>query len=248
MPRLEAPRLADVIARDLEQRVLEGSYRPGDRLPAERELAATLGVSRSSLREAIQKLVTRGLLQSRQGGGTYVTDRLEAGFSEPWEEMLQSHPAVGEDLLEFRHMLEASAAAWAAQRATEADRERLRRSFAAMVKAFDGDDLEQKVEQDLGFHMAIAEASHNVVVGHLTASLLRVMRDQLRRNLAELTRVPEHGAQIMAQHGAILEAIEAGAPDRAKESAATHIGFVRERLAETLRAQSRSERALRRLG
>ena len=115
--RLAAPRLADTIAAELEQRILEGSWNAGDRLPAERELSAQLGVSRASLREAIQKLVARGLLSTRQGGGTFVTDRLEAGFLDPWEELLQKHASVREDLLEFRELLEAKAAACAADHA-----------------------------------------------------------------------------------------------------------------------------------
>ena len=68
----------------LETLLLEGSFRPGDRLPPERQLAEQLGVSRPSLREAIQKLAARGLVMSRQGGGTFVTERLDAVFTEPW--------------------------------------------------------------------------------------------------------------------------------------------------------------------
>ena len=67
----------------LERRILEGSLKPGDRLAPERELAIEFGVSRPSLREAIQKLASKGMVQSRQGGGTYVTDRLESTFLRP---------------------------------------------------------------------------------------------------------------------------------------------------------------------
>ena len=77
-------RLADTVAAELEKRILEGSLKPGDRLPAERALALDMNVSRPSLREAIQKLVAKGLLSTRHGGGTWVTDRLEAHFVDPW--------------------------------------------------------------------------------------------------------------------------------------------------------------------
>ena len=83
MSKLQVPRVSDAVATTLEQRILEGSLKPGDRLPAERELAAELGVSRPSLREAIQKLASKGLLRSQQGGGTYVTGALQAGFLDP---------------------------------------------------------------------------------------------------------------------------------------------------------------------
>jgi len=237
--KMTAPRLADVVAREIEQRVLEGGLKPGDRLPSERELSVQLGVSRASLREAIHKLATRGLLESRQGGGTFVTDRLDASFANPWEEILRDHPAVHEDMLEFRHMLEGRAAECAARRATVADRERVRQSLARLEAAFAGDDLDAQVDTDLAFHQAIAEAAHNVIVGHLTASLLRLLRDNLRRNLSELLQVPAAKGQLLDQHRAVWRAIEQGDADRALSAAADHIGYVRQNLTRMLRSDAR---------
>jgi GntR family transcriptional repressor for pyruvate dehydrogenase complex len=246
--KLNIPRVSDAVARDIEQRILEGSLKPGDRLSPERELAAEMGVSRTSLREAIQKLTLRGLLHSRQGEGNFITNRLDASFAEPWEEMLRDHPSVREDLLEFRHMLEAKAAECAARRATDADRERLALSFKQLEDAFKGDDLDLQVDRDLGFHQAIAEAAHNAIIGHLTASLLRLMRDHIRRNLSELMRMPEAREELARQHRAVWEAIDHGGGDRARTAATEHIDFVRERLSETMRNEARRESALRRLG
>lgn len=236
---MTAPRLADVVAREIEQRVLEGRLKPADRLPAERELSAQLGVSRASLREAIQKLVARGLLESRQGGGTFVTDRLDASFGNPWEEILRDHPAVHEDMLEFRHMLEGRAAECAALRATAADRERVRLCLEQLEAAFAGNDLDSQVDSDLAFHQAIAEASHNVIVGHLTASLLRLMRDNLRRNLSELMQVSAAREALLAQHRAVWRAIETGDATQALAAAANHIGYVRQNLTRMLRSDAR---------
>jgi GntR family transcriptional repressor for pyruvate dehydrogenase complex len=246
--KMQVPRISDAIARDLEQRILEGSLKPGDRLPAERELSLDLGVSRASLREAIQKLVSRGMLTSRQGEGTFVTNRLDASFSEPWEEMLRGHASVREDLLEFRHILESKDAECAALRATEADRERLGNCFERLEEAFIGDDLDEQVARDLAFHQAIAEASHNAIIGHLTASLLRLMHDHIRRNLSELMRMPTARENLRAQHRRVWESIRDGSADRAVSAATEHIDFVRARLAETLRSEARRESALRRLG
>ena len=236
-----APRLAEVVAREIEKRVLEGGLKPGDRLPAERELSAQLGVSRASLREAIQTLAARGLLESRQGGGTFVTDRLDAGFASPWEEILRDHPAVHEDVLEFRHMLEGRAAECAARRATVADRERIRQSLEQLETAFAGDDLDAQVDTDLAFHQSIAEAAHNVIVGHLTASLLRLLRDNLRRNLSELMRVPAARTQLLDQHRAVWRAIEQGNAEQALKAAADHISYVRQDLTRMLRSDSRNK-------
>jgi GntR family transcriptional repressor for pyruvate dehydrogenase complex len=90
--KVQVPRISDAVASSLERRILEGSLKPGDRLPPERELAIELGVSRPSLREAIQKLASKGMVQSRQGGGTYVTDRLESSFFDPWQDMMGRTP------------------------------------------------------------------------------------------------------------------------------------------------------------
>ncbi len=111
-------RLSDTVAHQLEQRILEGALKAGDRLPAEREFALELGVSRPSLREAIQKLASKGLLYSRQGGGTYVADQLNESLANPWAQMLEAHPGLEGDLLEFRALLETQCAEWAASRAT----------------------------------------------------------------------------------------------------------------------------------
>jgi len=237
--RMTAPRLADVVAKEIEQRVLEGRLKPGDRLPSERDLSVQLGVSRASLREAIHKLAARGLLESRQGGGTFVTDRLDSSFGNPWEQILRDHPAVHEDMLEFRHMMEARAAECAALRATVADRERVRQCLALLEQAFAGNDLDVQVDTDLAFHQAIAEASHNVIVGHLTASLLRLMRDNLRRNLSELMQVPAAKEQLLDQHRAVWRAIEQGDAAKALEAATDHIGYVRQNLTRMLRSDAR---------
>jgi GntR family transcriptional repressor for pyruvate dehydrogenase complex len=82
--RTAVTRMSDTVAAELEKRILEGSLKVGDRLPSERDFAVELGVSRPTLREAIQKLTSKGLIASRHGGGTYVTNRLEAQFVDPW--------------------------------------------------------------------------------------------------------------------------------------------------------------------
>jgi GntR family transcriptional repressor for pyruvate dehydrogenase complex len=245
--KVQVPRISDAVAASLERRILEGSLKPGDRLPPERELAIELGVSRPSLREAIQKLASKGMVQSRQGGGTYVTHRLESSFFDPWQDMMGAHPNLREDLLEFRRMLEGQAAEWAAERATEADLTRLTQAFDALRDAFAADDLERRSTADIAFHQAIGEASHNVLIGHLSAALLRLMHDNIRLNLGELRTIPAAGTLLLNQHTAIYSAIVERKPQAAKAAAETHIDFVRETLAQSLRSAARRESAERRL-
>lgn len=240
-------RISDAVAAELERRILEGSLKPGDRLPAERELAAELGVSRPSLRLAIQHLVTRGLVVTQHGGGTVVTDRLDAPMVDPWQQMLQGHPMLQTDLLEFRHILEGEAARLAAERATDADIARIDAAFAALDAAYAGKEIAACIDTDVAFHQAIAEASHNVLIGHLTASLLRVIHSHVGSNLAYLQARTTQWEQLKAQHRAIWHAVRERHSDVARHAAREHIEFVRQSMAETARAEERSRTAQRRL-
>lgn len=249
MPQRPAvPRLSDIVANDLEKRILEGSLKPGDRLESERELALELGVSRPSLRAAIQKLVDKGLLTTRHGGGTHVTDRLEAHFVDPWQQMLSGHPALQRDLLEFRQMLESQAASLAAERATEADLARLDAAYAELETMYADGDLDSCIGIDAAFHQVIAEAAHNALIGHLSASLMKVLHSDVARNLEHLHAQPPRWDCLQAQHRAIWLAIRERKPEAAARAARQHIEFVRQSMAENAQQDERRGSALRRLG
>ena len=239
-------RIADVVARDLEQRILEGSLKAGDRLPSERTLALELNISRPSLREAMQKLVAKGLLETRHGGGTVVTNRLQATFSDPWQDMMQTHPMLQADMLEFRHMLEGEAAMLAAERATDVDLERIDAAYAALEQAYDSGDMAACVATDVAFHQAIADASHNTLIGHLVASLMRVIHGHVSDNLVHLHALPKQWEQLRAQHRAIWESVRQRVADDAMRVSREHINFVRHSMEEAARIEDRRNSALRR--
>jgi GntR family transcriptional repressor for pyruvate dehydrogenase complex len=246
--KIAVQRLSDTIAHELERRILEGALKPGDRLQPERELSAELGVSRPSLREAIQKLVSKGLLHSRQGGGTYVTDQLDAGFTDPWQQMLRQHPNIQSDMLEFRAMLESEAAALAARRATDADMQRIGDAYARVEGLFaqgpSAAVFEEQVIADLAFHQAIAEAAHNVMFGHLTASLFRVTHDHIDRNLRHLRRLEDDWQELRAQHAAIWEGVRTRNAAAAQSAVRRHMDFVQESMLASARHEERESRAV----
>jgi GntR family transcriptional repressor for pyruvate dehydrogenase complex len=245
--KISAPKISDVIAGTLERRILEGSLKPGDRLLPERELAVELGVSRPSLREAIQKLASRGLLASRQGGGTFVTRQLEASFVDPWQEMLRAHTGLREDLLEFRRLLGGQMAEWAAERRLEEDLLRLVEAFAALQAAVDGADPRAQLACERRFQQAIAEAAHNIFLGHQVAAVLRLLEEDLLLNLTELSESPRALTLLKTQHTALFEAIRDRNPAAARRAAEVHFDFIHESLAQSLRAAARRESAVRRL-
>jgi GntR family transcriptional repressor for pyruvate dehydrogenase complex len=241
-------RISDVVATGLEKRILEGSLKPGDRLPSERDFAVELGVSRPSLREAIQKLISKGLLATRHGGGTFVTDRLEAHFVDPWQEMLTGHPVLHRDLLEFRQMLESQAAALAAERATNVDIERLDALYATLDSVYANGNVAACIDADVAFHQAIAEAAHNVLIGHMTASLMKLIHGHVSINLEHLHARPQGWQELRKQHHAIWRAIREHLPDSAAHHAKNHIEFVRQSMNDANQEVERRQSALRRQG
>jgi len=239
-------RISDKVVTNLEVRILEGSLKPGDQLSSERDLALELGVSRPSVREAIQSLVTKGMLQTRHGGRTVVTDKLASSFVDSWQDMLIKHPNIQADILDFRDMLEGQAAYFASLRATEVDLHNLEQAHSNISKAYAVCELKEMVAADVAFHQTIAEASHNVLIIHLSATLLKLINEHVTRNLKYLNGRLKDRSQLEDQHLAILTAIKNRMPEKALEASKRHIHFVKESMKASAEEQERIESANRR--
>lgn len=234
--------VAEEAQRALEVHLLDGSWSPGTRLPAERALAATLGVSRNSLREAIFCLKARGLLVSKRGSGVFVTDRLQAAISSPWGQLVADHPELRWDTLEFRRELEAATAYHAARRADKSDLKKIEGIVRRLLKAYEGGERRAEHQADADFHEAIAVASHNSMFLYLHSSILRILREHISLNLVGL----ESGTRIIAdhlrdQHLRIWEAIRTHQPDAARQAMIAHIDYTRAELAR--REDAKPDRA-----
>lgn len=250
-PPLQQRRLSDEIVDRIETLILEGTLKPGERLPAERTLAEEFGVSRPSLREALQKLVARGLLVSRQGGGTFVSAEIGSSFRDPLLALLENNPETQRDLLEFRHTLEGSCAYYAAQRATEPDRMRLSAAFDRVVEchARPAGKVSRAEEgaADAHFHLAIAEASHNAVLLHTIRSLFQLLERSVVTNIGGMyPQGSEVRDALMEQHRELYRAIMEGRADEARTLSNRHLIYVQDVLAEAQNAALRTERANRR--
>lgn len=249
--RVKSPKISDAIVRQLEARILEGTLRPGERLPPERDLAQRLDVSRPSLREALQKLEALGLVETRQGGGTYVSAVLAPTLTDPLVQLFQRHPETVYDLLEFRQALEGIAAYYAAGRATQADREILERRFSAMDEAHRRADPGAEAEADAELHLAIAEAAHNVVLLHIMRGLFDLLRRGIVSSRERLYTREGVREVLLRQHRHLCEALLAGDAEAARTAAHDHLVFVESTLREIERDEERrlrSERRLRTLG
>jgi GntR family transcriptional repressor for pyruvate dehydrogenase complex len=225
-----APGRVEHVMRQLEMALLDGTYGVATRLPAERVLAERYGVARNTVREAIQRLAARGLLRSRQGAGVYVTEQLRVSTPSPWSQLIADHPAVRDDVLEFRRVLEGATAYFAALRGTDEDRERIRAQYAALAAARGADDKAAEAAADARLHEAIARASHNTMFLHLHASVIGLLREHIAVNGSNLRAMEtDVGDALLGQHRAICEAICCGRADDARAAMQQHIDYVASR-------------------
>ena len=247
--KIKPQRLSDTIARQLETMILEGVLKPGERLPAERDLAQQLAVSRPSLREALQKLDNAGLLESRHGGGTFVRNAIASTLTEPLVEVLARHPQAALDFIALRSTLEGMSAADAARRGTAEDRAMLTARFEAMVAVHETPERAGTAEDeaDADFHLAIAEASHNIMLLQVMRGLLEMIRKDVVFNRAQVYAEPGARQTLLDQHRAIYDAIMARDPDGAQTAAQAHMAHVGRVLRSFQEDQARAEIARLRL-
>ena len=234
--KIRQPKLSDVIEQQLEHLILEGTLRPGEKLPPERELAKQFDVSRPSLREAIQRLEAKGLLLRRQGGGTFVQTNLWQSFSDPLAE-----------LLETRHALEGIAAYYAALRGTDEDLARIRDCHIVIQQAQESGDLDAEADAVMQYQIAVTEAAHNVVLLHLLRCMGPMLEQNVRQNFELLYSRREMLAKVSSHRAGIFEAIVAREPEKAREASHRHLAFIEEILLDLSREHTRRERSLRRL-
>jgi GntR family transcriptional regulator, L-lactate dehydrogenase operon regulator len=234
------------LSEQIEALIVGGNLQTGARLPSERQLASDFGVSRSSLREAIQQLVSRGRLVSRRGGGTYVTEppmemAINHAFS-PLNNLMRDRPDYWQDVMEIRTSLEGDAAFFAAKRATNADKVRLRQELIRVSDSLLKRDQHSSARTDADFHMAIAHASHNAVLIQVMAGLFDLMEQSISHSLERLYQIPSTVETLERQHATIVDAILAGRADQARDAALEHLSYVDERLRPLEEAAARQRR------
>ncbi|MGQ4596393.1 FCD domain-containing protein [Nocardia sp. R6R-6] len=229
-------RTHEQVLAQIEQKIFDGTLRAGEKLPSERELVMMLGVSRTSVREALRALEAMGIIESRTGSGqssgSVVTDKSTPALTN----LLRLHIALANiklaDLVETRVQLERSAASAAAAARTEDDLRRLS-SLVESMRAADSDYPEFN-ELDTEFHLTIARVSGNA----LAADLMQVLRGAVEREMAEAFAGFDDwravANSLVDEHEAILHAIGKGDGQAAAELAAAHIvRFYQDRIANS---------------
>lgn len=221
-------RTHELVLQRIEEQIVAGNLRVGDRLPAEREFAAQLGVSRSSIREAVRILEAQGVLTSGVGAGPDSGTVVSALPAEALTRVLRLHLALSSfdlaELVEARVTLERSSARLAAVGASDQDLAAL----DALLVQMDDLALSREAFDDLdtAFHVHLARASHNRLVSDVTVALRNSLRSDIHSAFGRLDDWPAVRAGLVADHAAIADALRARDPQAAAERVERHIrGF-----------------------
>jgi GntR family transcriptional regulator, transcriptional repressor for pyruvate dehydrogenase complex len=214
---IKKTRLYEEVVGQLHQLIDDGKLKAGDRLPAERELAETFRVSRSSVREAIKTLENEGMVTSRPGSGTFITAVNVEALIPPLASLLSRGKDALVDLFEMRCLVEPSIAALAAERATPADILRLKEIYTQQERQIDHDA--PAVDSDAAFHLTIGRATHNAALQRLVASIVEILKPIREKSL----QTPGRAHKSLASHREILVAIERHDPELARQAMRRHI-------------------------
>jgi GntR family transcriptional repressor for pyruvate dehydrogenase complex len=208
MEEIEIRGVSDAISERILKLVSTGALKPGDALPSQRQLASQLGVSLSSLREALFALAAIGVIEVKRGRGTFVCDHPADSLVKQLDWALLMQEEETRELFEARQVIDVSVAGYAAQRATDEQIARMSALFEGMMESWKARDLSLLDEQDLHFHLAVAEAAGNSLLLHLAQSLYALVD--------RFIKVVPHTKAGMENHRRVLQAIVERDPAKAE--------------------------------
>lgn len=230
-------RLVDRVVNEIQGLIVGGQLEPGMKLPPERELADELGVSRTVIREAVQILVAKGLLETKPGVGTIVRQVTRDQISEPLSLLVQLRDGgvSFEELHQVRSILEVEIAGLAALQATEADIAYLKQLMTDMEA--NQDNLDVFAASDADFHQALARTTHNPLLDLLVG----VIRDLLRDYIMRVTRHLDPSQHVIPYHHQILQRVTAKDVEGARQAMREHLEQIKKNHEEALAAQQRDQ-------
>lgn len=236
-------KLSQSVVEQIELLILRGILRPGERLPSERDLSERMGVSRPSLREAIAELEAKGLLARRAGAGIYVSDSLDSSFPPALTELFSRHDEAVYDYIAFRRDMEGLAAERAAKFASDTDLAVIDELFRKMEKAPEG----QGSDIDSNFHMAIVEASHNVLMVHMMRTIYDLLKQGVFYSRRVVIQITNTRQDLLDQHRAINDALQARDAPAARKAVEAHMDYVTQAYSDLRRADRNEKVAKQRL-
>lgn len=230
-------KVSDEIVNQIKTQISEGILKPGERLPPERELVKEFGVSRPSLREALNSLVAMGFLGVK-GKRTFVKSVASETMQNSLSLLIKTDTKKIFDLIEVRKALETWNAYFAAKRATVDDIALLEELIESMRKTIEEQGTAFE-EQDADLHLAIARATHNTLQAHLMFTI----HDTLKEFIGRYYTIMRDDKNIFDQHTKIVEAIKNKAPDLARREVFRHLEYVESQVKELIQSEKGSSRS-----
>ncbi len=228
--KIKPKRVSQQVFEQLRDLIYRGQLKPGDQLLPERKLSEVMGVSRPTVREAINKLVDRGLVENRQGQGTFVRSPANRQHQNLLKAMIDGHDASLMELLEVRLALECNAALLAARRATAEDISALEKCHADMCARIEQGGMGQGF--DVQFHMSLAYATANPVQIHIMKNIYDLIQFGIKESMEHLYRNPDNMRALVKQHGKIVEMIRRRDETGALQAMREHLKFVMQAVAK----------------
>lgn len=241
--------VSDAVAQRIERLIVDGVLKAGQPLPSERRLCEKLGISRSALREGLQVLRGRGIIDTTHGRDSRVANLSGSQDASPLMHLFSSQPRTLFDLLEVRALLESESARLAALRGTDADFILLTRRYEEMLAAHGQTNIDayEQARLDHAFHLAICDASHNPVLLFTLKSLTDLMLNSVFASVNNLYHRPAQKRQIDRQHARLYHAVINRLPEQAQRAARQHIHSIRDNFQEIEQEEQRLVRATMRL-
>lgn len=233
--KVQPEKLSTSVVRQIEQLILRGVLRPGERLPSERELSDRLGVSRPSLREAVSELQDNGLLETRAGAGIFVAEVMGNAFSPALTRLFAAHDEAVFDYIAFRRDIEGLAATRACTMASDTDLKVIDSVFNRMEAAHPKRNPAEEAAIDADFHMSIIEASHNVIMLHMLRSMFDLLREGVFYNRNVMFKQRTTRDDLLEQHRAINIALQNRDAEGARAAVTAHLDYVEEALRDEQR-------------
>lgn len=218
---IKTKKIYEEIIDQVKSLIAEGILNPGDKLISEREMADRLKVGRSAVREAFRALEAMGVIEIRQGEGTFIKEVSTDSLAQTLALFLMTERDTTRELLELRKILEVEAAGLAAQRHTEEESRKMEEALEQMEKDIASGDLGQQA--DWHFHYAVAEASHNSLLVRLMDSIGDTIRRVLRTARQELYRTPGTPQRLLGEHRAVFDAIRNSRDQEARRAMCEHL-------------------------
>lgn len=223
-------KIPDMVYKQLVSLITKGHLKPGEKLPSERAMALELGVSRQSIREALYRAATAGLIEVRQGEGAFILSSFKGSLRKPLSILLTEKAEKIFEFIEIRKVIEG----WCAQRASVAaapsDLKRLQSILKKMERVKPPERGWEKA--DLDFHSSLAAATHNVLAMHVMEGLKDSFRTYFR--LKKYSTKPERKDVLLRQHKAIVEAIRQKNGKKAKKNILNHLDYVEKMINEDI--------------